>query len=201
MEVMPEPTSSREPIADAMKGVQDALTRKNKLEVRYDSYYEKRTIDVVLHPYRLVHLRRGWYLLAHTEGIEEVRIYKLERMLRLRVLNTPYTIDPGFSLESYFGNAWVMMRGEKSYHVKIRFLKKVAANVEEVRWHKTQVTTNEPDGSLIFEVDVDGIEEISWWVLGYGDQAQVIEPPELREIIAERAARMNAHYNTNSKDK
>ncbi len=196
MEVLPEPTSGREPIAGAMRGVQDALSGKNKLDVRYHSYYEKGPIDVVLHPYRLIHLRRGWYLLAHTEGIEEVRAYKLERMLRLRVLNTTYTIDPGFSLESYFGNAWVMMRGDKSYHVKIRFLKQVAANVDEVRWHKTQVTSYEPDGSLIFEVDVDGVEEVSWWVLGYGDQAQVLEPPELRELIAEGAARMNAYYNS-----
>ena len=178
-----------------MTGVQDALAGKTKLEVRYDSYYEERPIDVVLHPYRLVHLRRGWYLLAHTEGIEEVRTYKLERMLRLRVLNTPYTIDPSFSLERYFGNAWVMMRGDKSYHVKVRFLSRVAGNVEEVRWHKTQVTSHEPDGSMIFEVDVDGIKEISWWVLGYGDQAQVLEPPELRELVADAATRMNAYYN------
>lgn len=195
MEVLPEPTSSREPIADAMKGVQDALAGKFKLEVRYDSYFEKNTIDVVLHPYRLIHLRRGWYLLAHTEGVEEVRTYKLERMLRLRVLNTPYTIDPGFSLDRYFGNAWIMMREDKSYHVKIRFLKQVAANVDEVHWHKTQVTSYDADGSLIFEVDVDGIKEISWWILGYGDQAQVLEPPELREMIAESTQRMYAHYN------
>jgi predicted DNA-binding transcriptional regulator YafY len=87
-----------------------------------------------------------------------------------------------------------MIRGDKRYHVKIRFLKRVAGNVDEILWHKTQRTTFEEDGSLLFEVDVDGIDEIAWWALGYGDQAQVLEPPELREKVAGHAERMQRYY-------
>ena len=76
----------------------------------------------------------------------------------------------------------------------------VAGNVDENAWHKTQQTMFESDGSLIFEVDVDGIEEISWWVLGYGDQAQVIDPPELRKMIADRVAGMHRHYSGGNGD-
>jgi len=59
-------------------------------------------------------------------------------------------------------------------------------------------TSYEGDGSLIFEVEVDGLNEISWWVLGYGDQAQVLEPPELRDLIAEHARRMLSYYDSHS---
>ena len=50
------------------------------------------------------------------------------------------------------------------------------------------------DDSLLFEVEVDGIEEISWWVLGYGDQAVVLDQPELRALVIERARRTLEHY-------
>jgi proteasome accessory factor B len=41
---------------------------------------------------------------------------------------------------------------------------------------------------------VSGLEEISWWILGYGDQAEVIRPPALRELVRQRAARMVERY-------
>ena len=111
------------------------------------------------------------------------------------MLNEDYSPDPEFCLDDYFGNAWLMIRGDTRHHVKIRFSKMVAANVDEVAWHKTQRTVYEDDGSLIFEVDVDGLREISWWILGYGDQAEVLEPPKLRKLIAKSAKHLLAIYN------
>jgi len=70
----------------------------------------------------------------------------------------------------------------------------VAGNVEEVLWHKTQSTHRLTDGRLIFEADVDGVHELCWWVLGYGDQVEVLEPTELRELLVERIERMAAMY-------
>ena len=66
--------------------------------------------------------------------------------------------------------------------------------VEEVIWHKTQTTLRTEDDGLIFEVDVDGVDEISWWVLGYGDQVKVLEPEILRDMVARRARDMSRIY-------
>ena len=87
-----------------------------------------------------------------------------------------------------------MIRGPREHHVRIRFSPKVAGNVDEVLWHKTQQTQTEPDGSLIFEATVDGLAEIQWWVLGYGREAEVLDPPELREIIRTHADALTALY-------
>jgi proteasome accessory factor B len=123
-----------------------------------------------------------------------VRTYKVERIIQLKSLDVHFMYDRSFSLEEYFGNAWFMIKEDERFHVKIRFLPLVAGNVDEVCWHKTQSTHYETDGSLIFEADVDGLKEISWWILGYGDQAQVLEPPELRQLVADRVKDMYAYY-------
>jgi proteasome accessory factor B len=57
-----------------------------------------------------------------------------------------------------------------------------------------QQTAARDDGTLDFRVTVSGINEISWWILGYGDEAEVLEPPALRRLVAERAARMAQRY-------
>ncbi|MBL8826153.1 MAG: WYL domain-containing protein, partial [Planctomycetaceae bacterium] len=61
-------------------------------------------------------------------------------------------------------------------------------------WHKTQRVEFQPDGSCLFRVTVSGLTEISWWILGYGDQAVVLEPPELRELVGGRAQRLAEKY-------
>jgi proteasome accessory factor B len=71
----------------------------------------------------------------------------------------------------------------------------VARNVAEVVWHKTQQLVHRPDGSLDFHVRVSGLQEISWWILGYGDQAEVLKPARLRQLIGERAGRLVEMYN------
>ena len=194
IEFRPDPASDATSIADMLGILQVALARSRKVGVRYDSYHEGREIEVTLRPYRLVFMHRGWYLVAYTEEQARVQTYKVERILQIKPLNDRYSMDPKFSVDEYFGNAWLMIRGEHSYHVVVRFRPQVAGNVDEVIWHRTQQTHHDTDGSLLFEVDVDGLDEILWWILGYGDQAQVLEPPELRQRVAGHAHRLAAYY-------
>jgi len=46
------------------------------------------------------------------------------------------------------------------------------------------------DGSATVEFRVDGIGEITWWILGYGDQVQVLAPKTLRKRISQIAKNM-----------
>jgi len=92
-------------------------------------------------------------------------------------------------------NAWHMIpEPGPDQHVVIRFEKLVARNVAEVSWHKTQKLVWRKDGRLDFHVKVSGIHEIAWWILGYGDQAEVLRPIELRRLIAARAREMVKRY-------
>lgn len=188
------PTSDLESIGDLLAQLQRALAARRKVAVTYDSYAEQKEIETVLHLYRLRFTRRAWYAIAFSELHREVRTFKIERMVKADTLDEVYTIDESFNLRDYYGNAWQMIRGDRAYHVVIHFSTKVAGNVEEVAWHRTQQCGRQADGSLVFEVDVDGLSEIVWWVLGYGKEAVVLEPPELGEMVAEHARAMVAQH-------
>lgn len=194
MDVRLWPLSDVEGVTDVLRTLQQSLTARKRVRIRYDSFFERRVIETILCPYRVVFLKRGWYVIGHSDAHDEVRTFKIERIESIRTLEESYRVDRHFDLDDYLGNAWQMIRGDQPYHVVIRFLPKVAGNVEEVAWHKTQQTTRRKDGSLVFEVDVDGVDEIAWWVLGYGDQAVVEQPPELREKVADHAREMLKHY-------
>ena len=85
------------------------------------------------------------------------------------------------------------------YNIKLRFLPKVAENVAEVQWHSTQKVTRNDDGSATVEFRVDGLGEISWWILGYGAEVGVIAPALLRKRMAKTAQAMVDMYKSKPK--
>ena len=71
--------------------------------------------------------------------------------------------------------------------VKLRFLPEVAASVAKIQWHSTQTTEFLEDGSVILRFHVDGLAEIVWWILSYGDKVRVLAPAALRDKVIEIA--------------
>jgi predicted DNA-binding transcriptional regulator YafY len=76
------------------------------------------------------------------------------------------------------------------YSVKLKFFPEVAHDVAEVQWHSTQKVTFKDDGSAIIEFRIDGLNEITWWILSYGDRVQVLAPKILQQRIIEIAQKM-----------
>lgn len=172
-----------------------ALARQQKVRITYHSLFEQQDITTLLSPYRLLFLNRAWYVIGRSSLHRSTRTFHLGRILRAEPLAEKYEIPPRFSLDRFFGNAWRMIRHRaERARVRIRFAPKVARNVAEVTWHKTQEIRWNDDGSIDFLVTVDGLQEISWWIMGYGHQAEVLEPPQLRELIAEHVRQMAEQY-------
>jgi proteasome accessory factor B len=68
--------------------------------------------------------------------------------------------------------------------VVIRFSVAVAKRAAETRWHPSQELEPQADGTLIWRGLVSGMREIKVWILGWGADAEVLEPPELRADVA-----------------
>ena len=184
-------TESEQHYDNIMRG----LSKHRQVRIRYKSLTEWKEISTCLSPYRVVFHRRSWYAIGRSSLHREVRTFNIGRILRSEVLDSAYRIPPRFSLERYLGNAWSLIPEKgKPHTVVIRFRKQVAYNVAEVQWHKTQRIIWNDDESLDFHVTVDGLGEILWWVLGYGDQAEVLQPPQLRKMIAEHVENMRETY-------
>lgn len=187
------PMSPADGLQDQFHTFQRAVAEHRKVEIEYEPPDKPAFVDT-LHPYHLAFINRGWYVIGLSEQAGQARTFKIERIVRSRPLEQLFVVDERFVLSDYLGNAWQMIRGHKRYNVQLKFAPKVATNVEEVIWHKTQTTMRKDDDSLLFEVEVDGIDEISWWVMGYADQVEVVTPPELRQMVAQRAKRICQLY-------
>lgn len=81
-----------------------------------------------------LHLYKAWALLQHNrheEALELLKTYKLERILRPRLLEATYTIPNGFDPSAYLSNAWGIVRSEPPVQVRLRFSPEASERIRE----------------------------------------------------------------------
>jgi predicted DNA-binding transcriptional regulator YafY len=174
--------------------IQHAIANRRKVLCKYPDAKDPDDQPFLFRPYSLFFGQRAWYAIGHSERRNAERTLKLNRLVEATATDLPYMIPDDWSVESTFGHAWRMMKGDCRYAVVIRFDVEFARNVSDTLWHPTQSINWEADGSCVFRCSVDGLDEIVWWVLGYGHHAFVEEPLALRELIITLSAKTNAAY-------
>ena len=191
-------TPPNEDFTRVLRGLTVALAERRVVELEYDpSVYDasRPMRRVRLHPYAIEPsaLSRALYVIGWDEQRADRRTFKVERIASISV--TPETFEPpGESVAAEMLAAWDVISDAAPVEVVIRFDPAVTQRVHETRWHASQVEELEDDGSLLWRARVSGLLEIRSWVLGWGADAEVLEPSELREWVREQHARAAARY-------
>jgi predicted DNA-binding transcriptional regulator YafY len=139
-------------------------------------------------------LTRGIYLVGHDEERDAARTFKVERITDVSL--TPRSFEPpeAYRAGRVLAAAWDVIGDQPPIDVVLRFSPAVASRVAEARWHPSQRTESRADGSLVWRAKVAGPFEIAIWILGWGDDVEVLEPPELRNRVAGQLRRAAALY-------
>jgi len=58
-----------------------------------------------------------------------------------------------------------------------------AGYIKEKICHDSQEINQQDDGSIIFEAEVAGTDEIKFWIISWGSNAEVLEPESIRDEI------------------
>ena len=191
-------TPADEDFTRVLRGLTVALAERRVVEIEYESgvYDASRPMRRVrLHPYAIEPsaATRALYVIGWDEERADRRTFKVERIRSISVTPEPYEA-PDDSVAREMLAAWDVIGDAAPAEVVIRFDPSVSQRVHETRWHQSQVEELEDDGSLLWRARVSGLLEIRSWVLGWGPDAEVLEPPELREWVASRHAAAAARY-------
>jgi predicted DNA-binding transcriptional regulator YafY len=180
-----------------VQALTEAWITSRVVEFDYDARaYEGGTGTRRVRPYLIEPsaLTRGLYLVGHDEERDATRTFKVERIGNVSL--TPRTFEPpeAYRAGSVLAAAWDVIGDQPAIDVVLRFGPAVASRVAEARWHRSQTIEPQADGSLLWRAKVAGPLEIGIWILGWGDDVEVVSPPELRDRIAGQLARAAALY-------
>lgn len=171
-----------------------AVWGQRRLVIRYESWSAtvRRTVD----PLGLVLKAGAWYLMARIG--DGIRTYKVAKVLDLDVLSDGFDYPAGFDLaaqwqESLQRFAKELRRAEAVLWVSpeaLPLLDRLGADAVEA------VQQAEPDaeGRRRATVPIEGIGHAARLLLGFTDTIEVLDPPELRQALAEGARRVTKLY-------
>jgi predicted DNA-binding transcriptional regulator YafY len=186
-----------EPFTRSFSAVARGWAEGRVVEIDYDpgSAPPKRAR---VHPYFLEPdaALRSVYLIGHDEAAEALRTYKVERIRTATLTQDRYEIPDDFDPDRWLANSWGIWSSDSTpaERVRLRFDASVAHRVREAVWHRSQELTELEGGGVELAVTVAGTIEIRPWIMSWGDGVEVLEPPALREAVAEAVRGAAARY-------
>ena len=164
--------------------IKSAILSKNIISFTYFSSNEKET-DRSVKPVRLIFKSQDWYLYALCLLRNDFRYFKLSRIKNLEIHTEKF--------DDSFENAILKkeMPHENTVHVKVKFDRKVAFRVyDEINGEITE----DNDGNLYSEIEIPNDYNLYNYIFSFGDEAEVLEPEEVRIQIKKMINKMAEKY-------
>jgi len=177
--------------AEIMRG----LLEEKRLDVSYKAI-GKETRDYVLNPLALVVRGSTSYLVATVEPHDDPRHFALHRFEAAKVLPKTVSTPPGFNLQRHLHEerAFEMPVQDELIQLVALFEEGQIGYQHETRLSEDQTIELQDDGREKLSATVKDSMELRWWLLGFADGVEVLEPVALRDEFVEIAKGFRAVY-------
>ena len=183
-----------EPIIDLaiFDGLANATAARSQIELTYRKPGQSQTEQRLVDPYHLANINGEWFLFAYDHLRKDIRTFVPARIKALRATGRSFIRPRKFSLERRLRGSFGVHSGEGRFEVTLRFTAKVADYVREKKWHESQQLRELVGGGLELRLVLSGLAEVERWVLGWGGDATVVGPVELKRAVRAAAEKILA---------
>lgn len=162
--------------------------------VTYHSASSTEPVTYDIHPYALAEHRGTLYVVGFSCHHNEVRIWKVDRMLAAEATQVPFARSRDFDAKQHFEGAFAVVTGVEATTVRVRFTGTAARYVQEKRMHASQQTELLASGVAEVTFQLTSTFEIKSWILSFGSSAQVLEPESLRQEVIQELQAASENY-------
>lgn len=165
----------------AFRVVASAVLGRKTLSFDYRARSTDEKTRRTVSPQRITHYRDNWYLDAWDEDREALRSFAVDRISAAKMLDGAARDIADPDLDEHLASSYGIFSGTPKNWATILFTPKAARWVADERWHSQQQGRFLPDGRYELKVPYSNSRELLMDVLHYGADAEIAEPPVLRE--------------------
>lgn len=135
------------------------------------------------------------YCVAYDHDRRDKRVFAVDNISEISVLAQTYTKPVNFSIEDFASSSISgVLHSAQTTEVRVRFASRVAKAAVAARIVAERAVNRLQDGSVEITYNVADVDELVRWVLGWGAQAEVIEPSQVRDRLRMLVAEIAAKY-------
>ena len=139
-------------------------------------------------PYQIFQRDGAWYLVGQCHEHGEPRVFRLDRMNGVKLLDESFRRPADFDLERFLESAWSLAPGREDFEIVLHFDSGLGPLLLNARHHPGEKVRKLQEGTVEYRVKLSSVDEIARWIVTFGGRARVIDPPELRAKVCELAA-------------
>ena len=189
----------REPDTPAhLRDAAEAVWLARCIRVKYTSWRGTSRHD--LEPLGLVLKAGAWYLVARRSGNAEPRTYRLSSVASMALTDTGFKRPRHFDLARYWGEASARFEAElRPLQALVLVSPRVMGWLTHARSqfhavHEVPPGVVVPHGWHGVSLPIESIEQGARQLLGYGAEAEVVRPMELRDAVVKLATAALQRY-------
>ena len=188
------PTHTRHVEGAQFKQAVTAVIERRQLRFAYLARSDNKRSLRAASPQRLVYYRDHWYLDAYDMGKKALRTFALDRMSEAIVLEAPAIDLDEEELNDELATSYGIFSGKPRHRASLLFSPERARWVADERWHPDQSERTRDDGSFELQVPYSDPRELLGEILRHGSHVRVLEPANLRRMVAEELTRAQGQY-------
>ncbi len=174
--------------------VYEALLADRQLHISYLKRHQTQATEYRIHPLAAIQRGHITYLCCRFGDYEDLRTLAVHRIQSATLLEQASVVPAGFCIDAVIQSGKFGFGSGEPITLVAHFYDGAGEHLFETPLAPNQTLTELAKGSVKLTATVPDTLQLGWWLLGFGDGVEVIEPQTLRERITARLQKMQARY-------
>ncbi|WP_312650165.1 helix-turn-helix transcriptional regulator [Aminipila sp.] len=176
--------------------LEQAVANEFSVEIDYRTGREEQSKKRVIDPYGMVYWNNKWYIVAFCHLRNEIRSFRVERILRIKRTQIIFKRPEAFSARKFFmKNLLPNLVGKEGLISLIIGGRSEALDELCMHWFLGHHLKERTSNQAIFLFEEKSIQlYVPYFLLSYGKSIQIIEPQSLKERLVAIASELMEYY-------
>jgi predicted DNA-binding transcriptional regulator YafY len=182
------------PFKETLLDIHKALREQRLCNLTYQAHTKKDPKQYLIAPSSIVVYREALYLRCQLydpkdQPSGDFRTFAVHRIRGISLCKEAYDADQIEEREPYFGFPY-----HEPIKVRVAFWGGAANYIEERTWSEDQKVARSRDGKVTLSFTTTSRLEVISWVLGFGGEAELLSPKDLREELVKKVNDIGGRY-------
>ncbi|QDQ02385.1 YafY family transcriptional regulator [Lysinibacillus fusiformis] len=176
--------SSMEPV---LKKLEQGIVHETSVDIAYHTSHEGQPKRRIVDPYGIVYWNNNWYVIAFCHIRNEIRNFKVERIISINQTAISFQRPKPFSADEFFMKSLLPEVKDKKGLISFVVGGKVSALDHLCQhWFLGHHVKERTSNTVIFLLEEQALHRyVPYLLLPYGKSIQVIEPSSLKQTLIE----------------
>lgn len=172
--------------------IQQALGEAKCLKLDYHALYsQEKTTGRIIDPLGLVFYGNAWHLIGFCKLRNEMRDFRVDRIIRLEVTSECASEKHSGALKNYFRDLWLSY---DLFEVKVWFHQSLVQQLKSSKYYFGYIDEYPENEGVVMSFAVNEYSYMVNWLLSFGNKIRILHPAELEKQMVEQVKALAKVY-------